>query len=51
MFGPIDDSDPFGPIAMHSHAFGSNWKRLDVSKIFEIFWIFEPFSNVSGRNF
>ena len=44
-------SDPFGPIGMHSDAFGSNWKRLDVFEIFEIFWIFESFFNVSGRNF
>ena len=26
--------DPFGPIGMHSDAFGSNWKRLDVFEIF-----------------
>ena len=30
-------SDPFGPIGMHSDAFGSNWKRLDI---------FEKFSDV-----
>ena len=44
-------SDPFGPIGMHWDAFGSNWKRLDVFEDFEIFWIFESFFNVSGRNF
>ena len=27
-------SDPFGPIGMHSDAFGSNWKRLDVAEFF-----------------
>ena len=27
-------SDPFGPIGMHSDAFGSNWKRLDVFEFF-----------------
>ena len=27
-------SDPFGPIGMHSDAFGSNWKRLDVFEKF-----------------
>ena len=33
---------------MHSEAIGSVWT---FSKIFEIFWIFESFFNVSGRNF
>ena len=26
--------DPCGPIGMHSDAFGSNWKRLDVFEKF-----------------
>ena len=43
-------SDPFGPIGMHSDAFGSNWKCLDVSKKFEILCFFEAFFNVSGRS-
>ena len=33
---------------MHSEAIGSVWT---FSKNFEIFWIFESFFNVSGRNF
>ena len=33
---------------MHSEAIGSVWT---FSKILEIFWIFESFFNVSGRNF
>ena len=41
-------ADPFGPVGMHSEAIGSVWT---FSKIFEIFWIFESFFNVSGRNF
>ena len=41
-------SDPFGPIRIHPDAFGSNWKRLDVSKKI---LNFESFFNVSGRNF
>ena len=44
-------SDPDGPIGMHSDAFASNWKRLDVFQKFEIFWIFELFLDVSGRKF
>merc|ERR1712078_113870 len=44
-------SDPFGPIGMHSDAFGSNWKRLDVFEKSEIFEIFESFLNVSGCDF
>ena len=41
-------SDPLGCIRMHSEAIGS---VSTFSKIFEIFWIFESFFNVSGRNF
>ena len=33
---------------MHSEAIGSVWT---FSIFFEIFWIFESFFNVSGRNF
>ena len=43
-------SDPFGPIRMHSEATVAGSVGT-FSNSFEIFWIFESFFDVSGRNF